>query len=112
MSEPFYDSQPQNSTMSIVSLVAGILGLSFMPGIASIVAIITASMAEKEIRESGGRLEGENFARIGKILGWVGIAFAVIGVCCAVVFFIVFPLFAISASSSSSIIPLIPFLGM
>ena len=84
MSDPYYRSSSENSTMAIVSLVAGILGLSFLPGLASIVAIITAGMADKEIRDSGGRLEGENLAKIGRILGWIGVGLMVLTVCCVV----------------------------
>lgn len=101
MSDPYYESRPENSTMAIVSLVAGILGLTLLPGIASVVAIITGYMAQKEIRESGGRLEGENLARIGLILGWVAVALFVLGVCCALIFFIVVPFFTFTTTTSS-----------
>jgi len=101
MSEPYFESRPQNSTLAVISLVAGILGLTFVPGIASIVAIITGYMAQKEIRESGGRLEGENLARIGLILGWVAVALGVLGACCALAFFVVIPYFSITSASSS-----------
>jgi hypothetical protein len=84
---PYQSSVPPNSTLAVVSLVAGILGLSFVPGIASVVAIITGNMAMKEIRESGGSLGGEGMARIGIILGWIAVALAVIGVCCFLIAF-------------------------
>ncbi len=106
MSDPYYESRPQNSTTAIISLVAGILGLTFLPGIASIVAVIAGSMAEKEIRESGGRLEGENLARIGKILGWIGVALMGLGLCCALIFFVLVPLFAVAGSTTSGLLPL------
>lgn len=77
---PVYTSPP-NSSMAIVSLVAGILGLTFFPVIGSIVAVITAPMAKKEIRESGGALGGEGLAKAGQILGWIGIALSVLGLC-------------------------------
>lgn len=101
MSDPYYGSRPQNSTTAIISLVAGILGLTFLPGIASIVAIIAGSMAEKEINASGGRLEGANLARIGKILGWIGVGLGVLFICCMAIFFLVIPLTAISESTTS-----------
>lgn len=82
---PYQPSVPPNSTMAIVSLISGILGLSLLPGIASVVAIITGNMAMKEIRASGGSLGGEGMARIGLILGWIAVALTVIGICCVVI---------------------------
>ena len=59
---------PPNSSMAVVSLVAGILGLTFFPFLGAIVAVITGPMAKKEIRESGGTLGGEGIATAGIIL--------------------------------------------
>ena len=84
---PYPSSVPPNSTLAVVSLVAGILGLSFVPGIASVVAIITGTMAVKEIKASGGSLGGEGMARIGIILGWIAVVLVVIGICCFVISF-------------------------
>lgn len=70
-----------NSSMAIVSLVAGILGLTFVPVIGSIVAVITGPMAKKEIRASGGALGGEGLATAGIVLGWVGIGLGVLALC-------------------------------
>ena len=86
MNDPNYNPV-QNSSTAIISLVAGILGLSFVPGIGSIVAVIVGNMAKKEIAESGGRLGGEGMANIGVILGWIGIALTVGGICCFVLSF-------------------------
>ena len=74
---------PPNSTMAIVSLVAGILGLTLFPLLGSIVALVTAQMAKREIEESGGTIGGENLARIGMILGWIGLA---LGLCFCCIF--------------------------
>jgi hypothetical protein len=75
------------STMSIVALVAGILGLTIFPLLGSIVAIITGPMAKKEIIESRGTLGGENLAQIGIILGWIGLALGLMGCCIALIAF-------------------------
>jgi hypothetical protein len=106
MQENQYQSTvPPNSTMAIVSLVAGILGLSIVPGIASVVAIITGNMAMKEIRESGGSLGGEGMARVGIILGWIAVALAVVGICCALIA-VAFPfVLAIFATPTTSFLP-------
>jgi hypothetical protein len=104
---PYQSSVPPNSTLAIVSLVAGILGLSFVPGIASVIAVITGNMAMKEIRGSGGTIGGEGLARIGIILGWIAIALAVVGVCCFAVFTIfpiILAIFA-TATEGTSLLP-------
>jgi hypothetical protein len=95
-----YQSYPKNSTMALVSLIAGILGLTMIPFLGSIVAVITGPMAKKEIAESGGTLIGENLAQIGMILGWIGIGLGVIGCCIfAATFVLPFILAAIGIAS-------------
>ncbi len=69
------------STMAVVSLVAGILGLSLLPLIGSIVAVITGPIAKRDIAASGGTQSGEGLATAGAILGGVGIGLTVVGLC-------------------------------
>jgi len=83
-----YESQPggtpyslPNSTLALVSFITGILGLTFVPFLGSIVAVITGPMAQKEIAESLGTLGGEGLAKAGVILGWIGIGLGLIGIC-------------------------------
>jgi hypothetical protein len=78
-----------NSSTAMISLITGILGLTFLPVIGSIVALITGSMAKKEIAESSGTLGGEGMAQVGVILGWIGIGLTIFGVCVAGVFLVV-----------------------
>ncbi len=91
MSESFPpESTPQtapNNTLALVSLIAGILGLTLLPTIGSIAAIITGYMARKEIRESRGTMSGDGLATAGLILGWIGVGLLLLGLCIAVVFF-------------------------
>lgn len=77
-----------DSAMAIVSLVTGILGLTFFPIVGSIIAVITGYMARSEIRNSGGALGGENFATVGLVLGWIGVGLAVVGCCIGSMFFL------------------------
>jgi len=81
-----------NSTLALVSLIAGILGLTFLPTIGSIVAVVTGYMGKNEIRESGGVLGGDGMATAGLILGWIGVALLLIGICVACVAFALIPL--------------------
>ena len=69
------------SNMAVISLVAGVLGLTFFPLLGSIVAVITGPMAKREIIESGGELSGEGMATAGMVLGWIAIALMVFGLC-------------------------------
>ena len=105
-----YQSQPQNSTMALVSLIAGILGLTMIPLLGSIVAVITGPMAKREIAESGGTLAGENLAQIGMILGWIGIGLGAIG-CCIFVASFAFPfimvMFGLASEGISVVLPIV-----
>lgn len=71
----------QTSTLAVISLISGIASFFIVPFLGAIAAVITGNMAKKEIRQSGGRMTGESMATWGMILGWVNIAFAVIGLC-------------------------------
>jgi len=103
---PSYNySQPQNSTMAIVSLVAGILGWTLIPMLGSIVAVVTGHMAKKEIRESGGRLGGDGLATAGLILGYISLGIGLIGVCIGLFFLVLFPLIFGVAIWQSSFLP-------
>jgi len=74
-------SAASTSTMAIISLVSGILGLSLLPVVGSIIAVITGPIAKRDIAASGGAQTGEGLATAGAILGWVGIGLTVIGLC-------------------------------
>ncbi|MCS6907026.1 MAG: DUF4190 domain-containing protein [Anaerolineales bacterium] len=100
---------PPTSSMAVVSLVAGILGLSLFPFIGSIVAVITGNMAKGEIRNSRGALGGEGLAKAGVILGWIGIGLGVLGICGAIIAFLI-PLLLVAlglAAGDSSWLPLV-----
>ena len=67
------------------SLILGIVGLFMCPVICSVMAIILGTMAKSEIAASGGYQTGESNAKAGIILGWIGMALALIGVVIVVV---------------------------
>ena len=81
------DFPRQTSALAVVSLVSGILGWTLIPLLGSIVAIITGHMARREIRNGGGRIEGDGLAVGGLVLGWLATALWLIGIAIFVLFF-------------------------
>ena len=77
----------QNSTLAVVSLVAGILGWTLVPWLAAWVAVITGHMARAEIRRNPERLEGDGLAVIGLILGWTSVLLGLFALLMVVFFF-------------------------
>jgi hypothetical protein len=77
---PPYQAAP-NSTTAIISLVAGILGLTLFPIIGSIIAVILGHMAKGEIARSNGTIGGDGAATFGLVLGYIGIGLTVVGLC-------------------------------
>ncbi|MEO6519477.1 MAG: DUF4190 domain-containing protein [Pseudoxanthomonas sp.] len=76
----------QNSSLSIISLVAGILGWTLLPLLGSLAAIVTGHMARKEIRQNPA-LGGDGMAVAGLIMGWVSVVLWVLGIMAFVLFF-------------------------
>jgi hypothetical protein len=102
-------SAPTNDK-ALISLIAGILGLTLLPLIGSIAAIITGNMAKNEIRAAAGAYSGEGLARAGVILGWVGVALGVLGFCgviLAVGIPICLVMLGLSTADWSSLLPLV-----
>ena len=83
-----YATPLPSSTLAIVSLVAGILGFTVLPIIASIVALITGYMARQETRAIPPRASGDGMATAGIIMGYIQIGLGVIGICCALAYFL------------------------
>jgi hypothetical protein len=76
----------------MISLISGIAGWTILPGLGSIVAIITGHIAQGEIKKGGGMVTGKGMAVAGLILGYLSI---VLGICIICVAFIL-PLFGIA----------------
>jgi len=83
---------PSTNTMALVSLIAGIVGLTIFPFVGSIVAVITGNIGRKEIAASAGAQSGDGLALAGLIMGWIGVGLGVIGICLACLFFVLLPL--------------------
>lgn len=73
----------RTSTMAIISLIAGIAGLTVLPGVASLVAVITGHLAKNEIKKSVEPLTGGGLATGGLVTGYLGLA---IGLCICLFF--------------------------
>lgn len=79
-------SPPRNSSLAIVSLVAGILGWTLFPFFGSIGAIIAGHMARAEIHRTPG-LQGDGMAVTGLILGWASVLLWIVGIAVFILFF-------------------------
>lgn len=81
------DNLKKTSIMAMVSLGTSIAAFFIIPVLGSVIGVITGNMAKKEIQGSGGAIAGENLAKLGVTIGWVGIALDVIGICCGFITF-------------------------
>lgn len=64
--------------LAITSLVLGILGMSFLPVLGSLLAVVFGHMALRDIRVSRGALTGRGLALAGLILGYAVVIAAII----------------------------------
>jgi len=67
------------SGFAVASLVLGVGGLVVLPLIGSILAIIFGYMARRDIRERPDQISGSGVALAGIVTGWIGVAFALLG---------------------------------
>jgi hypothetical protein len=78
--------RPQTSTSAIIALVLSIASWIVCPLITSIVAIVMAYQADKEIRNSGGQVTGQGLSFAAKIIAWINIGVSVALIILAVIF--------------------------
>ncbi|MCJ7756095.1 MAG: DUF4190 domain-containing protein [Thermoanaerobaculales bacterium] len=64
----------KTSGLAIASLILGIL---FLYGIGSILALVFGYRARNDIDNSTGSLQGRGMATAGIVLGWIGIPLAI-----------------------------------
>jgi len=68
------------SGLAIASLILGIGGLTVLPLLGSVVAIILGIMARNDIRQRPHEVSGDGIALAGIVLGWIAVGLAVLGV--------------------------------
>jgi hypothetical protein len=85
---PMQSMMPQNSTLAIISLIAGIVSFILLPFLAAIAAVVTGHLAKKQIRESNGMVTGNGMATAGLVLGYINLGLVVCGCLVWAVFFI------------------------
>jgi hypothetical protein len=88
LSQNMNDATLSPSTLAIVSLVAAILGFTFLPVVGSIVALITGYMARNETRSIPPKASGDELATAGIVMGWIQIGLLIVGACCILLFLI------------------------
>lgn len=74
-------------TKAIIALVMAIGSFVLFPLVLAIVGLVLASMAQRDIRASGGRLGGEGLVTAAKVISWINIALCVLAVLFIVVVF-------------------------
>ena len=72
------------STLALVSLIAGILGVLFIPFLGGLAAIVTGNMSRKETRSFPPTHSGDAMGTAGIVLGWVSFLIWLIVVCLAI----------------------------
>ncbi len=77
-------TETSTSGWAIVSLIAGIGNYIGFPVIGAVIALISGYIGKSDIEKSHGRLDGENLAKAGIILGWVGIVLALLSLCLSI----------------------------
>ncbi len=71
-------SQPKTSGLAIWSLVLGIFGIVCFSIFAAIPGVICGHTALSRIKRSGGTLSGQGMAIAGLVIGYLGIAWAIV----------------------------------
>lgn len=72
---------------AIVSLIGGIAGLTILPLIGSLFGVIGGNLAKKQIMQNPETQTGEDLAKWGSILGWIGIGLSVVALCVIILAF-------------------------
>ena len=77
---------PATSGLAIAALVLGVGGLTILPLLGSILALIFGYMARNDIRKRPAEVTGEGLAMAGIVMGWIAVALSVLGIIAGVGF--------------------------
>jgi uncharacterized protein DUF4190 len=77
-----------SSSLATLSMVMGILGFTFLPLIATVIALITGYAARKETRSVPPRASGDGMATAGIIMGWIQVGLAAVVFVCVAVYMV------------------------
>lgn len=69
------DVRPTQVTTNGFAIASLVLGIVWMMGVGSILALVFGYIAKSQIDRSGGTQTGRGIAVAGIVLGWVGVAF-------------------------------------
>ncbi len=83
---PYAPQAPTNG-MAIASLASGIAGVTVVPLIGSIAALICGYKARGQLAAARGSERGGTLATAGIVLGWLGTALAIVGIVIFLAFF-------------------------
>ena len=78
-----YNASPPTSGMAIISLISSVAGMTILPTIGSVIGLVLGYIARRQIVESRGAVGGSGLAQAGIIVGWIGIAMSLVGICIA-----------------------------
>lgn len=88
MENTITSQRPVKTTpLAVASFVFCILGITLMPWLGSIIAIILGKMALSEIHAHPERYDGEGLAKAGVKIGWIGAIGILVLAGLAVIFF-------------------------
>ena len=73
-------SAPVHTTTNGLAIASLVLGIVWMWGLGSVLALVFGYKSHKEIDASGGTQGGRGLATAGIVLGWIGVAVVVLGI--------------------------------
>lgn len=80
---------PTTSSNAIVAIILAITSWLVCPIVPAIVALVFAARADREVRASGGTIQGGGLSTAAKVVSWINIGIFVAVMLMAIVFFIV-----------------------
>lgn len=67
------------SGLAVAALVSGVAGLTLLPLVGGILAMVLGYMARRDIRDRPDEVSGDGLALAGIVMGWISIGLVVVG---------------------------------